>query len=936
MKKTKLKLSLIFTAAVCIAVAPPAASQYYAFGKNKVQYDSFDWLTLKGEHVEVFYYPEEEPIARLALLQAEASYKELSEKFQHEVPKMVPLIVYSSHHHFEQNNVSPFFVPEGVQGFTEYMKGRVVLPYTGSFAEFRHVLHHEMVHVFQFSVLDEVYKKHRRASAVVPPLWFSEGLAEYWSTGWDAQGTMVVADMVLEGKMPRIDELWRYNGTFTIYKLGQSLCQYIGETYGDEALRRMYTEIYQEDRFEDLIRRVTGVSARRLSEDWILAMRRKYYPEVRDRSTLSLTAQERAVSQGVNLKPVAVPDSTLFGGDRYLFISARSGYTNIYSATYKGSERNVKSVVSGQRGAQFESFHPFQSRIDVSRSGELAFISKWSGRDALFIMDLASKDIRLRRHMDGLISLSSPAWSPDGKRIAFSGIRASGESDLYLLERESGEIRRLTNDFYSDFDPTWSPDGKTLAFSSDRTRYGREGNRNLFLLDTETLEVRYLTSGPWTDQTPSWSPDGSRIAFVSDRGGRYEIYAIDREGNGGRLTHVLQSVLDPSWLPDGKGLLITGFQRGSFGIYQLPVGPATHGDSIGLALADSAAPAPWTWEETLVRSTERPAPYEPTYSLDLVQGGLTTTSTETVGAGFQGAFTDLLGNQAYVIQMGNNARQASELLTRMNVSAWRIDRQHRWNYGFGFFHTAGDYVDAIGFDYFERRAGGSFVASYPFSRYNRVDGSMSLYYDKKDRHFGNPREGVLASYSLSLVSDNTLWFATGPRDGSRFNLTGSITTDITTGRNENVTMLADIRRYFRISQWTTVAARVQGRVSAGQDPQRFVMGGSLSMRGYPRRSFEGTRMYLANLEYRFPLLDHLVLGFPGGLGLPGLEGAVFADAGAAWEKFESLPKPLGSFGFGFRANFAGFMVLRYDFARRTDFEEVRPGWYREFYIGLDY
>src|SRR5262249_3060383 len=166
---------------------------------------------------------------------------------------------------------------------------------------------------------EEIKKKPRRTNYVIPPLWFSEGLAEYWSTDWDAQGTMVLSDMVLQGHMPRIDELWRYDGTFTVYKLGQSLCQYIGETYGQDALRRLYAEIYKEDTFEKVIQHVTGVSARRLSEDWILAMKRKYYPEVKDRVELTAMAQGRAVAQGVNLKAVAAPDSTVLGGCRYFF-----------------------------------------------------------------------------------------------------------------------------------------------------------------------------------------------------------------------------------------------------------------------------------------------------------------------------------------------------------------------------------------------------------------------------------------------------------------------------------------------------------------------------------------------------------------------------------------------------------------------------------------
>jgi len=165
--------AVVGLAVSAVLAASPAAAQSYAFGKNKVQYKSFDWVTLKGEHVEIFYYPEEEPLARVALVNAESAYADLAERFQYEVPRAIPLIVYSSHQHFEQTNVSPFFLPEGVQGFTEFAKGRVVLPYTGSFAEFRHVIHHEMVHVFQYSMMEETYKKHRKASYLVPPLWLN-------------------------------------------------------------------------------------------------------------------------------------------------------------------------------------------------------------------------------------------------------------------------------------------------------------------------------------------------------------------------------------------------------------------------------------------------------------------------------------------------------------------------------------------------------------------------------------------------------------------------------------------------------------------------------------------------------------------------------------------------------------------------------------------
>src|SRR5690606_34796013 len=131
-----------------------------------------------------------------------------------------------------------------------------------------------------------------------------------------------------------------------------------------------------------------------------------------------------------------------------------------------------------------------------------------------------------------------------GERIVFEGLSTAGLSDLYVLDFRSQQRTRLTADLYRDADPDFSPDGRFIVFSSDRTTFGAEGSMNLFLLDLTDGEIRYLTYGPWKDLSPRWSHDGTRIAFMSDREGIADLYAVDLEGNGRRLTGMTGGAFD--------------------------------------------------------------------------------------------------------------------------------------------------------------------------------------------------------------------------------------------------------------------------------------------------------------------------------------------------------------------------------------------------------
>src|SRR6266480_8055184 len=190
-----------------LAFAVPLAAQYGYFGQNKIQYRRFDWRVLRGEHVDLYYYPEEEELGRVALAYAEESYAVLQRRFNHHVAHRVPLIIYASHTDFEQTNVLPFVPPEGLLGVTEFLKQRVALPFTGSYFDFRHTLRHELVHVFQLSLTNQAFARYPRVRHVDPPLWWTEGLAEYFSAGEDSRDEMILRDLTLSGRLPALGDL---------------------------------------------------------------------------------------------------------------------------------------------------------------------------------------------------------------------------------------------------------------------------------------------------------------------------------------------------------------------------------------------------------------------------------------------------------------------------------------------------------------------------------------------------------------------------------------------------------------------------------------------------------------------------------------------------------------------------------------------------------
>ncbi|MFA6456108.1 MAG: hypothetical protein WCW40_04740 [Bacteroidota bacterium] len=931
--------------ALLFLIAIPLTAQFYYFGHNKVQYTDFDWQILHTEHFDIYYYPEMKELAQQGAYFAEEVYKQLESKFNHSLSHRVPLIFYSSHLHFEQTNTTGGFIPEGVGGFFEFLKGRVVIPADGSLLRFRHVIRHQLVHVIMHSKISRVLVDHRLPQDRVPPLWFTEGLAEVWSTDADDQSEMLIRDAMLNNYIVPIQNMESIYGTFLMYKQGQYILKFIEETYGEEKLMLLMENFWRSTSFNEIMKATIGKNFKELDEEWIYAFKKRYYP-VLAFSDFTSRVSTVVVKKGFNTKPVFFRNDSI---REIYFIGNHTGYTSIYTVNLDGKteeECEPHVVLEGEKSNDFEAFHVFQSKMDISKDGTLAFVTKKGETDALHLYDVKKKELLRTFQFPDLVVYASPNWSPDNKLITFAASDKSGKMDIYTFDVPREQLRRLTNDSYDDRDPVWSPDGGHIIFSSDRSEINGVSRYNLFQLDIDTRSIMYVTYSTNNYYSPSFSPDGAYVTFTSNIDSAQNIWALPSSQIGQRtstitkMTHFTGAAFDPQWTDDNE-VLFTAFENYSFRVYTLSNASAIIDSSDKkFQMSLPSAVALWQPKSVLADTTVKFERYQGEYSLDVAQSQVSNDPIFGTSGGAAVAVSDLLGNDQYYFLLYNNAQSSDEFLESFNLAVTRVSLGQRMNYATGIFHFTGRRYDLTDPDlyYFERNFGGYFVLSYPLSKFQRIEAGISFSNSDKDNYISfRPRKALILSNSFTFVHDNSLWLQTGPIDGSRFLTTVAYTQDVQYGNVGYYTAIADYRMYNRISERTSLASRFTVMMNEGEEARRFFMGGSWDLRGWPRWSIRGKKLWLMSHEFRFPFIDQLAIKFPfANFGLGSFRAAAFFDTGSAWDK--KYYSTIGSIGTGLRWNIGGLFVLRYDVGKRiTDnFKKLQTGLFYQFFFGWDF
>lgn len=1004
------------------------------FGKNKVQYQKFDWKYIQSENFDVYFHQGGDYSAKYTALEAEKALKEIEHTLSYSITKRIVFIVYGSHNQFQQTNVLDEFLSEGIGGVTELFKNRIVIPYEGDYEKFRHVIHHELVHavindMFYGGSIQALMSNSARA---ILPLWMNEGFAEYSAVGGlDVKTDQFMRDVAVSEYLKGLNQL---SGYFA-YRGGQAFWSYVAEKYGSGKVGEVLNRFRTLGNVDLTFKASFGMTYEEMSEQWAKDTKKYYFPDVdkyeyvEDWATRLTNHQKE--DNFYNTSPAISPD-----GERIAFISDRGdGVFGLYVMDLTTKE--VKKLATSSRATDFEELNFLTPGIAWNPDGTmLAVGAKAGGQDGLYIID--SRTGNYETLTFDIQTIAGVSWSSDGKYIALSAAKGSTQSDIFIFDVETRSLTQITNDIFTDFEPVWDPDNQYIYFISDRGRLtsGSESSQNFLMWDHDVAmrdlyrvkvsdkSIERLTSDPEIGKySIAVAPDNKTLLFVADYNGIGNLWELDLTSRKLQArTNSLQEVSQISISKDGTKLVFSSQNRVGYDLFilkypfDLPVkdslpltrfrqrkideinslasiiggGPAadTTATSYGNFDVDFSDQSMLPPNEDVVGAEEKrgktgeektkvdfnPKDYKVTFSPDIATGQAGYSNWYGAQGTAQFLFSDMLGDHEIYLMLNLFLDLAnSNFYLQYSYKPQVID------YHVAGFQSAGyTYIVENGLQslYRLRTYGGAGWMTIPFSRYSRIDlGIQSQAMSKENLDF--PTRPSLDRFvtvpSISYVLDDAIWGFWAPKQGMRANLTLEGSPPIGSNGLAFVTARTDVRQYVSLGGMYVIALRGSGGISVGRNPQKFFIGGidnwfnrffsdagwpfvnpedfaftrpGWPLRGYAINERQGSRYFVGNAEFRFPLLIAFQAGPIPAL-FQGLQGQVFFDIGGAWDQngnawatrnFTVIKAPdpiLYSTGLGIRSLALG-LPLRFDIAWRHEPTGQFSSPYYLFSIGGDF
>jgi Tol biopolymer transport system component len=897
------------------------------YGKNRIRYNDFKWKIYTTDHFEMYYYPDLEPQLERVASYAESAYQQVSSDLKHDLAFKVPMVLYKTQSEFQQQNIIPGELPEGVLAFAEHYRDRMVMPIDEPSDALYRLITHELTHIFEFDIIPRSLL--RRGL----PLWVDEGLADYMTGYWQPFDLMSVRDAAIADIVPPMSDFQgvQFADGRLPYNLGHAAFEFIESRWGKEGLRQFLFALRKavigggESAYEEAFK----LKAEEFDEQFEKYLKDRFKP-FRDK--------ERPVDYGRNLAPkrgktqysVVVSIEPSPSGD-LMAVAAGNGKDQeldiILMSTKDGKViRNLTSGFNKDRGYEYISTpggfrNNAVSWMSWAPTGDrVGYFARTEKIKTLILQNVVTRNIEKRVEIKTVDTPESPDISPDGREVAFAGLRGA-IGDIFIVNVDTGDVRNLTNDQFGDYAPTFAPDGKSIVYLARVS-----GNDKLFRVDLATGVKTQLTFGTHDDGGAQFV-DANTIVFpstavdpnqpidpeVARNGNIYNIWTLSLDnGELKQYTDALTGNVSPIVLRDQKTprIAFVTYYKGEYGIHTL----ARQEPLNTVASADFGSPGPIIdfqapITHTLVQSNiKTKGTFEKLFLEGRPPVNVGVTSGGDLFGGTQVTFTDVLGDKQFNLYASSVSQYRTMSFSYTNLSrrlqyAFQAYSQTQFYYGYdpgllyGAQYAFVDRDDAIAT---QTARGATAYGIYPFNRYARIELSGGLFqfnqgYNDQGlqqvadqyqiQQYGRTlfANGSIMPIGATYVQETTVFREYGPLAGNTIRAGYEYAPSLGNLLSRH-TVDADARYYMRLATNGVLAFRARGFKSWGEFPGYMYFGGNSELRGYEYLEFLGNKAFFLNAELRFPLIEAALtpLGVIGGL-----RGVAFANAGAAG--YEGVP-----------------------------------------------
>jgi hypothetical protein len=919
-------LSLVFLAGLApVTFAQTGYIPYY--GKNKIRYDNFRWHIYTTDHFEIYYYPEIEQHLERVVSYAESAYQLVSSDLKHDLASKVPLVLYKTQSEFQQQNIEPTELPEGVLAFAEPYRDRMVLPIDEPSDALYRLITHELTHIFEFDIIPRSLL--RRGL----PLWVDEGLSDYMTGYWNPFDLMTVRDAAIADIIPPMSD---FQGQAFVdgrlpYNLGHAAFEFIESRWGKEGLRQFLFALRKnvigggESAYEEAFR----LKAEEFDEQFEKYLKDRFKP-FRDKERPADYGRDLAPKRDrtpyvsvVSIEPSPTGDLlAVAAGNR------KDQELDIILLSTKDSKviRNLTGGFNKDRGYEYiatpggfrNNAVPWMSWAPNDR---IAYFARTEKHKTLLLQNAVTGKIDQRIELKTIDMPESPDISPDGKEVAFSAL-SGATGDIFIVNLDTKELRNVTKDQFGDYAPTWSPDGKSLVYLARIS-----GNDKLFRLDLATGTKTQLTFGTHDDGGAQFVDDDTLVfpstaidpnnppdPEVARNGSIYNIWTLNLKNKELRqYTDTLTGNTSPVILRDSKPARIAfvTYYKGEYGIHVLQRDEPLHTVASADFGVSEGPPIEFVppMQHRLVQTNQRK---KGTFEKLFLEGrppvALGVTSGGDLFGGTQVTFTDVLGDKQFNIFAASVAQYRTMAFSYINLSrrfqyAVQAYSQTQFFYGYDpavLYGVEYGYISRDNAIATQTSRGATVTAIYPVNRYSRFEVSGGFlqfsqeYNEPELQEAANQYQidqygrvlfssGQFMPIGINFVKETTVFREYGPLAGHTLYLGY----EYAPGAGDLLSRQAfdgDARYYMRLGTNGVLALRARGYKSWGEFPGYIYFGGNSEMRGYDYLSFLGNKGFFADAELRFPIIEAALtpIGVVGGL-----RGVFFFNFGGAG--YEGLP-----------------------------------------------